>query len=125
MKIISFAYTTPALLAGRKTVTRRNWKPGYAASFRAGERILAYDRSPRIGGKPAAIIELTDRPKYEADSAVPDSDYEAEGFAYLNEHPELLPKPEDRARVTPAGFIAWKCGPYWSWVVRFKLIQVL
>ena len=30
MKIISFAWTTGALLAGAKTTTRREWSRGYA-----------------------------------------------------------------------------------------------
>lgn len=46
--IISFAHTTPALLAGKKTVTRRDWKPGHAAKFHSGLDVDAWDRSPRV-----------------------------------------------------------------------------
>jgi hypothetical protein len=62
MKIISFAWTTPALLAGSKCVTRREWDKKYAESFEAGEYVQAFDKSPRAGGKCVAIIELTQKP---------------------------------------------------------------
>lgn len=81
--IISFAYTTPALLAGAKTVTRREWKPKHARSFKAGDLVAAYDRSPRLCGKQVATIQLTAAPSWEPDSATPDTDFEAEGFAFL------------------------------------------
>ena len=44
MRIISFAETTPALLEGRKTCTRRMWKEPYAQQFYKGERVQAYNR---------------------------------------------------------------------------------
>lgn len=59
MKIISFAWTTKALLEGKKTQTRRFWNDKYAKTFRAGQLIQAYDKNPRAGGKPVAIIRLT------------------------------------------------------------------
>jgi len=84
MKIISFAYTTPALLARQKTVTRREWKHSYATSFGQHDRLLAYDRSPRSGGRQVGIIQLTERPYLEHISKMPDDDYYAEGFDYLD-----------------------------------------
>lgn len=41
MRIISFAWTSPALLAGAKTVTRRDWDDSYARRFSAGELVAA------------------------------------------------------------------------------------
>jgi hypothetical protein len=89
---ISFAWTTAALVNGRKTETRREWQRDYAARFRGGDRPIAYDRQPYYGGNQVAIIELTDKPypdftrKYDFMQA-----YEAEGFAFYDEHPELMP----------------------------------
>jgi len=56
MKIISFAWTTEALLSGNKTVTRRTWKKQLV---NVGDIVQAYDRSPRFKGKKVALIEIT------------------------------------------------------------------
>ena len=84
MSIISFAWTTSALLAGRKTCTRRDWSPQYARQFREGDLVDAFNRSPRHGGKKVAVIRLTSV-TFENTRDMPDSDYEAEGFGYLTE----------------------------------------
>ena len=124
MKIISFAWTTPALRAGRKTVTRRHWDPKYALRFHQGDRVLAYDRSPCIGGRPVAEIELTADPTWEANAAMPDSDYEAEGYAYMHEQAQL-PRALPQDIASPELFRAWQRGGEWNWVVRFKLIRLI
>jgi len=55
MKIMSFAWTTDALLEGLKTVTRRFWiKP----HVKAGEFVQAFNKSPRFKGKRSAIIKV-------------------------------------------------------------------
>ena len=82
MKIISFGWTWPALLAEpplRKTVTRRDWNVEYALRFK-GDLIQAFDKSPRFGGKKIATIRLIRSPYNEPIDLMPDSDYEAEGF---------------------------------------------
>ena len=45
MRIISFAWTTEALIQGKKTQTRRFWKDRYAKSFKKGDLIQAYDKN--------------------------------------------------------------------------------
>ena len=131
--IISFAHTTPALLAGRKTVTRREWTPEYGARVQqraSKDRIFdAYDRSPRIHGKRVAVIRVTSI-TYEPMSRMPLSDYEGEGFAYLYEHPEYLPKKlwgmaVGREDFSPAAFARWRSRDVSMWVVRFELGRVL
>lgn len=82
--IISFAWTTQALLEGRKTVTRRIWAPRTVASikraFDEGRRIHeAWDKLPHAGGKRVGYIELTERPRIEHLRDMPESDLEAEG----------------------------------------------
>lgn len=123
MKIMSFAWTTPALIAGKKTCTRRAWKADYARRFKKGDSIAAYDRSPRFGGHQVATIRLTCDPCYEPMVDMPDSDYEKEGFAYLNENRHLLPKsmPYD---VSPAGFRDWQNDGSSMWVIRFEMVEI-
>ena len=89
---ISFAWTTAALLAGRKTVTRRVGSDDYYGRFQAGDVLTAWDRSPMYKGKRIAKIELTAKPYKEAMNLMPDEDYENEGFAYFDENPEIIPK---------------------------------
>ena len=59
MKIISFAWTTEALLKGKKTATRRLWKNSYAQMFKLGDICQAYDHNPRCGGRRIGLIKLT------------------------------------------------------------------
>jgi hypothetical protein len=129
-RIISFAWTSPAVLVGQKTVTRRDWDPNYARRFRKGDEVLAYNRSQRAGGKPIARLRLTADPSWERDWDMPDSDYEGEGFAYLAQHPELLPKSNRHAwmrNCSRESFDEWRFADRdaRSWVIRFELIEVL
>lgn len=122
MKIISFAWTTPALLAGVKKVTRRDWSAEYARRFRAGELVAAYDRQPRFGGKRVATIRLTSGPYLQSTAIAPDSDYGYEGFGYL----ERLDPPVLVDGLRPSVlWKAWKLHPRDLYVVRFKLVEVL
>ena len=82
---ISFSWTSAALLAGHKTVTRRDWDADYARRFRAGREVIAYDKLPRNGGKPIARLRLTDDARYEPDAAAPDSE--------PRKRPSVLPAP--------------------------------
>lgn len=123
MKIISFAWTTPALLSGVKTVTRRQWNDDYARSFRPGDVCQAWDKSPRFFGKHVADIVLESVKKLPWHST-PDSDYEAEGFNYLAGYylgnPKRPPVPLDKR-----DFDEWRDQEGEVWVVRFRLLAVL
>ena len=125
-KIISFAWTTPALLAGRKTCTRRNWDRSYALSFYEGESVQAWNTSPRnVRARPRQLawIRLIATPCWEPLERMPDSDYEAEGFAFLAQQP--------RRSGGPVGDASWESFQKWRdsgesmWVVRFKLKELL
>lgn len=131
MMIISFAHTTPALLAGRKNVTRREWSDDYARRVAAGVPgllVAAWDKSPRVvnrkTGKPVGH-RVTKEPMAD----MPDSDYEGEGFAYLFEHPESLPKtlwgePVSHEDFAPDRFDHWRHSGGEMWVVRFETVEV-
>jgi hypothetical protein len=126
MRHVSFAWTTPALLARVKTVTRREWSDDYARLFKSGDTLAAYDKSPRAGGKQVATIRLTAAPIYEPLAAMPDDDYHAEGFGYLHAHPAVLPKtlfgkPCRREDFGRLGFEMWRQSGGSMWVIRFTV----
>lgn len=117
--IISFAWTTPALLAGVKTMTRRDWDPGYARRFKSGMLVDAYDRSPRARGKKVATIRITRDPYLELvrDSLTPEV-YEREGFnwLYLHGHKATVDRIVE----------AWETDPdLKEWVIEFELVDVV
>lgn len=118
--IISYAYTTEALLAGRKTCTRRDWKDDYARRFREGQVHQAWDRSPRVRGKQVGNVLLTITP-YKSDE-YPEEDYEAEGLKYMEEKGMMVPLPS--GPVHPREFWEeWIRRRPLLWVVRFKLLS--
>lgn len=126
-RIISFAWTAPALICGRKTVTRRNWKPRFAVGIRRGDLIQAYDWSPFLGGEKIATIRITEKPTIESMQDAPDSDYEAEGFAFLHENPHLIPKAAIKNVVGDASmeaFDKWRKSQGLVHVVRFELVEL-
>lgn len=101
--IISFGWTTPALLAGRKTRTRRVHTARTRYSLwhaeGGGELVDAWNTGPRnVRGNPHKIAELDLRwPGVRPDDVVsgdyPDEDWDREGFAYMQENGLLLPMP--------------------------------
>jgi hypothetical protein len=110
---ISFAYTLPQLLSGRKTVTRRAWKGSYAAYIKKNwdsKLFPALDKSHYAGGKQVGLLSVTQEPYLEKLADMPDVDVAAEGFPdlsktefigrFFNGNPELL-----------------------VWVIRFDFIQ--
>ena len=131
MSNISFAWTTAALLAGRKTVTRRMGSDDYYGRFQAGDILTAWDRSPRFKGKPIAKIELTEKPYIEPLFLMPDADYEGEGFAYFDANPEIIPKywhktfKERNISTFRQWFtISQDCMDP-MWVIRFKVLEII
>jgi len=79
MKIISFAWTTEALLSGKKIVTRRFWKATHARKFKDGDLVAAYDRNPYNGGKQVAVIRIISTPYRERLKHMTDAEERLEG----------------------------------------------
>lgn len=77
--IISFAWTTQALIDGVKTVTRRMWKKSHAKKFYEGQIVDAYDKLPHAGGKKVATIRITRQPYVQVLEDMPDDHFEREG----------------------------------------------
>jgi len=120
MPIISFSGTTGALLALRQRCTRRDWNDAYARRFKAGMEVQAYDRSPRIGGIPMAIIRLTCDPYLELTGQMPETDYEAEGLAWMEEKELLI-----RGKHPWQFWREWKVANEQVYVVRFQVVKGL
>ena len=116
MRIITFAQTVAPLLAGRKTCTRRVWAPRHAALFHAGDTVQAFDRSPRDGGRRVALIRLTADPELTAE--LPDSAWDAEGFAYMEEQGLTLWGQTPREL-----WDSWRAAPRAWQVVRFHVLR--
>ena len=119
MRIISFAWTTPALVTSNKTVTRREWDDNYARRFNKSDFIQAYDKNPRIGGKQVAIIQLTTKPYKEWSNLASMIEWRNEGFEYLA---------SIDARCNGFSPIEiwtdWHDNPRYLWVVRFQLVSL-
>jgi hypothetical protein len=120
---ISFAWTTDALLALRKTCTRRNWTDDYATKFiRAydrGESVDAYNKNPRNGGKKVGQIRLTCAPYKESMGKFPAADYENEGFMWMEEHNLKI------QGLHPLDFCQqWINTNEEVWIVRFRPIRL-
>jgi hypothetical protein len=132
-RIISFSFTTPALVNGFKDVTRRIWKDHYAAKFAAGDEVLAYDKTPRAHGKAVARLRLTHDPVKEDWADAPDRDWLGEGFAFMCGTQEW--KDADRLPVVLRNrILAETARNTWAdakrdggvmWVVRFELLELL
>jgi hypothetical protein len=117
-----FGWTTPALLAGAKSVIRLPAGDRSVPHWRAGALVTAYQRAPARGGRPVAIVQLTHDPVLEPLPSMPDDDYEAEGWHWLHEHRALLPGWITASDFGPDAFRQWRARPATLWVVRFRLV---
>lgn len=117
--IISFGWTTPALIAGKKTVTRRAWTPKHAAHFKAGMLADAWNTSPRnVKGNPhkVAVIRLTADPYSEMWKET-SAEYDAEGFSHMD---------SIGLQGTVDGILLdWEEHPREMYVVRFEVVEYL
>jgi len=78
--IISFSLTETELLAGKKTVTRRRWKPVTAARFTAGSIHQAWSALPFIpGARKLGLIRATQNAYQERLGSISAADLLAEG----------------------------------------------
>lgn len=117
MKMISFAWTSPALVMGAKTCTRRNWKARHAARYHAGELVAGYDRQPLYQGHQLAVIRLTVDPLFTGE--LPDADWRHEGFEWLSQRGFTV------NGLTPQNlWDLWRTEMPEAWVIRFELVEL-
>jgi len=118
MRIISFAWTLDAVLAGRKTKTRRYWNDDYAKRFKKGDLVAGYDRLPRVGGSQKTTIQLTEAPYKQRTSLMTEQDFEDEGLKYMEEQDLWI------QLLTPRQFFEnWQLADEELWVISFKLME--
>lgn len=125
--IISFAWTTPALLAGAKTMTRRDWSTSHATKFRAGMLVDAWNYTPRVNSArrgiaiahKVATIRITRDPyKVRVRGSLTPDVIEREGFNWLREH--------GHAETVDQILRSWDLDPELrEWVVEFELVEVV
>jgi hypothetical protein len=125
--IISFAHTTPALLAGAKTVTRRTWTPKHAAQIKAGMLVDAWDHSPRVrGSHKVATIRIVRDPWIQNSRELLEDDYHREGFAWLDANLHESRWLTNLARIAwRQSFELWRDLEEDCYVVEFELLEVL
>jgi hypothetical protein len=105
--IISFALTEQEFLAGKKTVTRRDWSPIHLQRWQKAwdkGRLIhdGWSKVPYAGGQFLARFRLTCRPYLEKLTDMPPEDLVAEGgmCKTLDEFCQLVKKsPEDTMSV--------------------------
>jgi len=115
--IISFAWTTPALLSGEKTRTRREWSDEYAKRCKVGDLIQAYDKQPRFKGKKVAVIKIIGIKKEDI-TLMPEDDYFKEGFAYLERVGKKIFNQDPKI-----AFKEWREEGGKYWVIDFELVE--
>jgi hypothetical protein len=94
---ISFSSLTPALLAGFKTVTRRQWPAQHARKYHKGQLVKAYSKQPSYGGEWVGQVVLAEEPYYEHISEADfDEMYVREGFEWFDEQWERIVKDPDK-----------------------------
>lgn len=111
--IISFAWTTDAVLAGRKKRTRRFWSRDYALRFKPNSLHQGYNKLPRVGGHQIGIVTITQIPHTQLTALMTEEDYELEGLKYMEEVGLYIPvRTIDGKKVPPMHprrfFEAWK-----------------
>ena len=121
MKIISFAKTTPALLMGAKTMTRRYWADRYALTFKRGDVCQAWNWSPRTkkihpDAQKVAEVWLIKAPYKQRTSLMTESDFEREGFAFMEENGMDIEGQNVRRF-----FDEWKAEDSEPWVIEFAM----
>lgn len=125
--ILSFGWTWPAFVAGAKTVTRRDWSPDYARRWKAGTEFTAYNRSPRFGGQIIGRGRVLQDVVREPLAAMPDADYQREGFEWLRLHPAALPKAARQqpwGECTRSSFEDWRNSGDSLYVIRFEVLSI-
>jgi 1,6-anhydro-N-acetylmuramate kinase len=103
VRILAFALTTAAHVAGAKTVTCRTWSDEYAGRIIAeieaakaggerGIRMQGWNNSSRVkGARRLSTVLVTEVAKWRT-ADLPDSDWEAEGFAWMDANGLLVGK---------------------------------
>lgn len=127
--IISFAWTTNAVLADRKKRTRRFWSDEYAKRFVCGSSHKGYNRLPRVHGHHIGTVTITEAPYRQLTSLMTEEDYELEGLKYMEEMGLFIPaRTVDGKRLLPMHpkrfFDEWREANECPFVINFNFIPL-
>ncbi len=112
--IQSEGHVWPAFVALAKDVTRRRWKPSTAAHYVKGFRFDAWSNAPYAHGIKIGEAVCTCDAYLQPLREMPDDHYHREGFAWLREHPQCLPKAA-RRELWAQGNCSWDAFDRWRW----------
>lgn len=116
--IISFAWTTEAVVMGEKTRTRRAWKPQHAEKFKQGLMVDGWSRIPRVkGAQKICYIEIEREPFIQNTRDLNDEDWKREGLQYMYMNNILI-----AGKPATQFFHDWKLAEINLYVVDFKLL---
>lgn len=124
MRAVSFAWTSPALVLGLKTETRRDWTKAW---LKPGEQFVATNKQRWFKGSVELAICTCEAIWQEDSRAFDDNAYEAEGFPFLQAIGAKFSKGVSADAV--ADF--WKRPmfyghePFNHWVLRFRVEELL
>lgn len=119
--ILSFAHTTSALLAGAKTVTRREWTAVHAEHYRRGELVDAWDHLPRVkGAKRIGVIRVSRPPYRQPSHLTTPEDFHREGLAWMQRNGTIADV-EMASRI----WAGWHEHPVDLWVLEFELVSTI
>lgn len=91
MRLISFSMTEDAYRDGSKTVTRRAWKPNYAAQWKKGDLFMGVEKLRVKNPNRLGVGRLTCDPYLEALRDMPDDHFEREGGTqYWNDRDDFI-----------------------------------
>lgn len=133
--IISFGWTSDALLAGFKDTTRRDWDREYVRLCQSSGRLIdryildAWDALPRVKSKnPKMIARVQLKAEPLLSRELPPTDYAREGFEWLSRHGYTLNgiPPLETWRgweyIWRGENIAQPANPLW--VIRFNVVEL-
>jgi len=122
MLYISFVWTCAAFTAGVKNRTRRNWNDNYAQRFIKAYYnqgvIGALDKNFRFGGKQVGSLKLTEAPFQQLTGKMSESDYQAEGLAWMEQQGIKI-----RGLHPREFFLNWQQANEMVWVVTFTKLE--
>ena len=119
-KWLSFGWLTPAVLAGQKTLSLRDWGPVEAYSWKRAQLAYCYDDDPDKGGNRVALLRISHTPYKRLTNKLRNSEFYASGLMYAQSmglrHPKGLTPEQIWSKIKESSVELW--------VVRYRVEQI-
>ncbi|KKL53620.1 hypothetical protein LCGC14_2273620, partial [marine sediment metagenome] len=119
-KWLSFGWLTPAVLAGQKTLSLRDWGPVEAQSWQRAQLAFCYDKEPSKGGNKMALLRISHTPYKRQANKLRNSEFYAAGLMYAQSmglrHPKGLTPEQIWSKIKESSVEVW--------VVRYRVEQI-